>query len=171
MTEVADEVLLIWPQPSGIFTNGSHFHGTMKFFSFICEVYEKVLANENGEHGGAYSMEEEAFTHLLTQWVQTPLQDGFIPALWSHPCRCSWWAYSGARGGNILMHWLSPVVPVLFLCCFNSFPSLKSGTNQSRCNCYSTCCCYAVLSLIFFCGWKMGNNISKKTWIQNYGHK
>ena len=43
----------------------------MKFLSFIHEVYEKVLANENGECGGAYSMEEEAFTHLLTQQVQT----------------------------------------------------------------------------------------------------
>ena len=65
----ADEVLPIWPQPSGIFTNGSHFH-PMKFLSFIWEVYEKVLANEDGERGGAYSMEEEAFTHLLTQRVQ-----------------------------------------------------------------------------------------------------
>ena len=66
----AEEILPNWPQPSGIFTNGTHFH-SLKFLSFICETYEKVLANEYAESGGAYSMEEEAFAHLLMQRAQT----------------------------------------------------------------------------------------------------
>ena len=50
--------------PSAI--TGTHFH-SLKFLSVIHETYEKVLANEYAESGGAYLMEEEAFAHLLMQ--------------------------------------------------------------------------------------------------------
>jgi hypothetical protein len=52
-----------WPQPSGIFTNGTHFH-PVTFLHKIGEMYEKVVIEKES---GDLLMEYEAFACLLVR--------------------------------------------------------------------------------------------------------
>lgn len=61
-----DGLLPEWPQPHGIFTNGTHFH-PMNFLLKIREVFDKVLNKEITE--GDYSMEDQAFSRLLASRI------------------------------------------------------------------------------------------------------
>jgi hypothetical protein len=51
-----------WPQPQGIFTNGTHFH-PIAFLKTLREVYEAFVIHR--AHGDAVPMEHEAFARLL----------------------------------------------------------------------------------------------------------
>ena len=51
-----------WPQPLGIFTNGTHFH-LLIFLSMIHQLYDKVV------EGALSEMEDEAFSCLLASCI------------------------------------------------------------------------------------------------------
>jgi len=51
-----------WPQPLGIFTNGTHFH-PLTFLSMIRQLYDKIVNGDISEV--EYSMEDEAVSRLL----------------------------------------------------------------------------------------------------------
>lgn len=52
-----------WPQPQGLFTNGTHFH-PMELLRKIREMYEKVVVQKSS---GEFLMEDEAFVNLLVR--------------------------------------------------------------------------------------------------------
>ena len=52
-----------WPQPVGIFTNGTQFHPTV-FLDKVRELYAKVVI---GTASGELLLEDEAFAHLLAR--------------------------------------------------------------------------------------------------------
>ncbi|KAF8877661.1 hypothetical protein CPB84DRAFT_1654831, partial [Gymnopilus junonius] len=56
------EELPPWPQPPEIFVNGTYFN-PITFLLQIHKLYDKVLGKEISEI--EYSMEDEAFSHLL----------------------------------------------------------------------------------------------------------
>ncbi|OBZ69972.1 hypothetical protein A0H81_10475 [Grifola frondosa] len=59
-----------WPQPSGIFTGGSHFHPIV-FLTTLCEMYEKTVMNQGRDV--VIDMEYLAFADLLArQTVRAP---------------------------------------------------------------------------------------------------
>jgi hypothetical protein len=60
-----------WPQPRGIFTNGTHFDA-LTFLTTIREMYEKVVVNSDS---GELLMEHEAFASLLVR--RTVVHEGF----------------------------------------------------------------------------------------------
>ena len=64
--ESNDGALPEWSQPSGIFTNGTHFH-PITFLSKICQLYDKVVEGTISET--EYSMEDEAFSRLLSSHI------------------------------------------------------------------------------------------------------
>jgi hypothetical protein len=55
-----------WPQPLGIFTNGTHFH-PLTFLSMIRQLYDKIVEGALSEI--EYSMEDEAFSRLLASRI------------------------------------------------------------------------------------------------------
>jgi hypothetical protein len=52
-----------WPQPVGIFTNGTQFHPTV-FLDKVRELYAKVVI---GTASGELLLEDEVFAHLLAR--------------------------------------------------------------------------------------------------------
>ena len=66
--ESNDGALPEWPQPSGIFTNGTHFH-PIAFLSKIRQLYDKVVEGTISET--EYSMEDEAFSRLLSSRIHS----------------------------------------------------------------------------------------------------
>ena len=64
--ESADVSLPAWPQPHGIFTNGSHFD-PLRFLSTVRELYDKVVAGSVSDPD--YSMEDEAFSQMLSSRI------------------------------------------------------------------------------------------------------
>jgi hypothetical protein len=50
-----------WPQPHGIFTNGTHFH-PIPFLKVLHEIYDALIIRETRD---AIPMEHEAFVRLL----------------------------------------------------------------------------------------------------------
>src|ERR1700678_2827976 len=65
-TESNDGALPEWPQPSGIFTNGTNFH-PITFLSKIRQIYDKVVEGTISEI--ECSMEDEAFSRLLSSRI------------------------------------------------------------------------------------------------------
>ena len=61
--ESADISLPDWPQPHGIFVNGTEFHA-LTFLSKVRELYDKVVDCAAGDSD--YSMEDEAFSRMLS---------------------------------------------------------------------------------------------------------
>lgn len=66
-TESTDSTLPEWPQPHGIFTNGSHFH-PLVFLATVRELYDKVIDRAISDQD--YSMEDEAFSRMLSARVK-----------------------------------------------------------------------------------------------------
>ena len=64
--ESNDGALPEWPQPSGIFMNGTHFH-PITFLSKTHQLYDKVVEGTISEI--EYSMEDEAFSCLLSSRI------------------------------------------------------------------------------------------------------
>jgi hypothetical protein len=62
-----------WPQPQGIFTNGTTFH-PIKFLANIRELYERVVVEKGS---GDMLMEHEAFADLLAKRLVV-LEDGSV---------------------------------------------------------------------------------------------
>ena len=62
-----DPALPEWPQPHGIFTNGSHFHPLI-FLATVRELYDKVIDRAISDQD--YSMEDEAFSRMLSSRVR-----------------------------------------------------------------------------------------------------
>lgn len=62
-----------WPQPEGIFTNGTNFH-PLVFLSKLSEMYEKVVIDKESGH---LLMEHQAFAALLVRRTIT-LADGSV---------------------------------------------------------------------------------------------
>jgi hypothetical protein len=62
-----------WPQPQGLFTNGTFFH-PVEFLSKIGEMYEKVVIEQSS---GEFLMEHEAFATLLARRTLI-LDDGSV---------------------------------------------------------------------------------------------
>ncbi|EIW64988.1 uncharacterized protein TRAVEDRAFT_159779 [Trametes versicolor FP-101664 SS1] len=56
-----------FPQPSEVFTNGTHFH-PIRFISAVQELYERVIAAHSP--GGASAMQDLAFASLLRERTQ-----------------------------------------------------------------------------------------------------
>jgi hypothetical protein len=65
--EPTDLTLPEWPQPHGIFTNGSHFHPLI-FLATVRELYDKVIDRAISVQD--YSMEDEAFSRMLSSRVK-----------------------------------------------------------------------------------------------------
>jgi len=65
--ESTDPTLPEWPQPYGIFTNGSHFHPLI-FLATVRELYDKVIDCAISDQD--YSMEDEAFSRMLSSRVR-----------------------------------------------------------------------------------------------------
>ncbi|EGN91646.1 hypothetical protein SERLA73DRAFT_192173, partial [Serpula lacrymans var. lacrymans S7.3] len=59
-----------WPQPQGIFVNGTHFHPRV-FLSTIREIYEKVIIE--GGNGADLEMEYQAFAAMLVKRMTPPI--------------------------------------------------------------------------------------------------
>ena len=64
--ESTDVSLPEWPQPHGIFTNGSHFD-PLRFLLMVRELYDKVVAGSVSDLD--YSMEDEAFSQMLSSRI------------------------------------------------------------------------------------------------------
>jgi hypothetical protein len=56
-----------WPQPHGVFTNGTHFH-PLVFLATVRELYDKVIDCAISDQD--YSMEDEAFSRMLSLRVK-----------------------------------------------------------------------------------------------------
>lgn len=57
-----------WPQPSGIFEEGTTFHPTV-FLRAVAQLYSHMVTHNST--GGAYTMEYLAFTEMLPSHKQT----------------------------------------------------------------------------------------------------
>jgi len=64
-----------WPQPLGIFTNGTHFHPLI-FLSMIRQLYDKIVEGALSEI--EYSMEDEAFSRLLASRIHVKGAQSFF---------------------------------------------------------------------------------------------
>lgn len=70
---VATYTLPDWPQPEGIFSDGTTFH-PIAFLAKVGEVYERVLVKKDS---GELMMEHEAFARLLLKRTLTS-EDGSV---------------------------------------------------------------------------------------------